>query len=105
MSLLLLPLHAEAQRAGLHLDLARLRLGLLGKEDAQHAVAALRGDVSTLHRGGEREAAAEGAVVPLDAVIALSLVGVLELALAAPSQRVPRQLDIDPFGLHFRQPD
>jgi hypothetical protein len=32
MSLLLVPLHAEARRSGLHLDLARLRLGLLGRK-------------------------------------------------------------------------
>src|SRR5712691_7807179 len=48
MLLLLLPVPAEA-RVGLHLDLARLRLGLLGKEDAQHAVAALRRDRSEEH--------------------------------------------------------
>src|SRR4051812_2505628 len=64
-------------RIDLHLDLPRLRLILLGQEDAQHAVAALRGDVAQLHCRGQREAAAEGAVVALDAVIVLPLVGVL----------------------------
>src|ERR1700682_645655 len=105
MSLLLLPLYAEARRAGLNFDLARLRLGLLGKEDAQHAVAALRPDVPHLHRRGEREAAAEAAGVALDAVIALPLCGVLELALAAQGERVALELDVDVVGIDLGQLD
>src|SRR5438477_10556810 len=88
------PLPGET-RVGLHLDLPRLRLRLLGKEDAQHAIAALRGDVPHLHCRGQREAAAEAAVGPLDTVIPLLLVGVLELALAAQVQRVALELDVD----------
>src|SRR5438067_2841369 len=92
-------------RIDLHLDLARLRLALLGQEDAQHAVAALRGDVAQLHCRGQREAAAEGAVVALDAVIVLPLVGVLELALAAQRQRVALELDVDVVGVDLGQLD
>src|SRR5438105_1292144 len=92
-------------RAGLHLDLARLRLRLLGKEDAQHAIAALRRDVSHLHRRGQRKSPGEAAVGPLDAVIPLLLVGVLELALAAQGQRVALELDVDIVGIDLRQLD
>src|SRR3954466_6201125 len=82
-------------RLDLHLDLARLRLALLGQEDAQYPVTGRGGDGPELHCRGQREAAAEGAVVTLDAVIVLPLVGVLELALAAQGQRVPFELDVD----------
>src|SRR5438067_12097142 len=70
-----------------HLDLARHRLALLGQEDAQHAVAALRADVFQVHCRGQREAADEGSDVTTDAVIVLPPVGVLELALAAQYMR------------------
>jgi hypothetical protein len=44
-------------------------------------------------------------VVALDAAIALSLVGVLELALAAQGQRVAFELDVDVVGIDLRQLD
>src|SRR5712671_7612560 len=67
----------------LHLDLARLGLGPLRQHDAQHAVPALGRDVLGVHGSGQREAAAERAVGPLDAVVALALLSLLQLALAA----------------------
>src|SRR2546430_17520954 len=95
------PLPGET-RVSLHLDLARLRLRLLGKEDAQHAIAALRRDVPQLHCRGQRKSPVEAAVGPLDAVIPLLLVGVLELALAAQGQRVAFELDVDIVGIDLR---
>src|SRR6202048_663670 len=90
--LLLLPQHTGAR---LHLDLARLRLCLLRQEDAQHAVAALRGDVPPLYGGRHREGAGVASILALDAVIALLLVGPLELAFAAQLQDVSLDLDVD----------
>src|SRR2546425_747567 len=92
-------------RVGLHLDLARLRLRLLGKEDAQHAIVALRRDVPHLHCRGQRKSPGEAAVGPLDAVIPLLLVGVLELALAAHGERVALEPDVDIVGIDLRQLD
>src|SRR2546426_5095543 len=92
-------------RVGLHLDLARLGLRLLGKEDAQHAIVALRRDVPHLHCRGQRKSPGEAAVGPLDAVIPLLLVGVLELALAAQGERVALEPDVDIVGIDLRQLD
>src|SRR6266446_7465288 len=98
------PLPGET-RVSLHLDLARLRLRLLGKEDPQHAIAALRRDVPHLHCRGQRKSPGEAAVRPLDAVIPLLLVGILELSLAAQGQRVALDLDVDIVGIDLRQLD
>src|SRR5207302_8939173 len=98
------PLPGET-RVSLHLDLARLRLRLLGKEDAQHAIAALRRDVPHLHCRGQRKSPGEAAVGPLDAVIPLLLVGILEFSLAAQGQRVALELDVDIVGIDLRQLD
>src|SRR5437899_7483859 len=94
------PLPGET-RVSLHLDLARLRLRLLGKEDAQHAIAALRRDVSRLHCRGQRKSPGEAAVGPLDAVIPLLLFGVLELALSAQGHRVALELVFEIVGIDF----
>src|SRR5207245_11174260 len=92
------PLPGET-RVSLHLDLARFRLRLLGKEDAQHAVAALRRYVRRVHRRGQRKSPAEASVGPLDAVIPLLLVDILELALAPQCQRIALDLDVDVVGI------
>src|SRR2546425_6820665 len=78
---------------------------LLGKEDAQHAIVALRRDVPHLHCRGQRKSPGEAAVGPLDAVIPLLLVGVLELALAAQGERVALEPDVDVVGIDLRQLD
>src|SRR5256712_6012190 len=96
------PLPGET-RVSLHLDLARLRLGLLGKEDAQHAIAALRRDVPRLHCRGQRKSPGEAAVGPFDAMIPLLPIEVLELALAAQGQRVALELDVDVAGIDLWQ--
>src|SRR5882762_8422558 len=57
----------------LHLDLPRLGLRPLGQHDAQHAVPALGRDVLGVDRAVQREAAAERAVGPLDAVVRFAL--------------------------------
>src|SRR5713101_7731147 len=48
--LLLLLIAPDEAGVGPHLDLARLRLRLLRQRDAQHALAALRGNVPHLYR-------------------------------------------------------
>src|SRR6267143_1124938 len=87
----------------LNLDLLRLDLGLLGKPDAQHAIAAFSGGVLGLHRRRHREGAAERTVAPLDAVVQLALVGLLQPAIAAQRERVALDLDFHLFGVHFGQ--
>src|ERR1700694_627706 len=80
----------------LHLRLALLRLdlALLGEPDAQHAIAEFSGGVLGLHRRRHREGAAERTVVPLDAVVQLALVGLLQPTVATQSERVALDLDI-----------
>src|SRR3954465_3984904 len=85
--LLLHPLPGQAG-AHLHLDLARLGLRLLRQEDAQPAVAAPRRHVVHVDGRRQRATAPETPIGPLDAMISLLLVGVLELALAAQGERV-----------------
>src|SRR5437879_10829065 len=103
--LLLLRIAPGQAGVGPDLDLARLRLRLLGQRDAQHAVTALSGNVPDLYRRRQREGAAETSVVPLDAVVALLLVGALELALPTQRQRVALDLDVDVVRVDFGQPD
>src|SRR3954471_8926018 len=88
-------------RIGLHhLHLARLGLRLLRKEDAQDAVAGLRGDVSRLHRQRQGESPGEGAIGPLDAVISILVPGVLELSLAVTG--ASRAADLDAGAGRYR---
>src|SRR3981189_1097512 len=87
----------------LHLDLLRLDLGLLGKPDAQHAIAAFSGGVLGIHRRRHREGAAERTVAPLDAVVELALIGLLQPAIAAQRERVALDLDFDVLCLYLGQ--
>src|SRR5207253_6828940 len=87
----------------LHLDLPRLGLRPLRQHEPQHAVPALGRDVLGVHRAGQREAAAEGAVGALDPVVAFALLGLLQLALAANRQLVRLDLDVDILRVHLGQ--
>src|SRR5712664_1362620 len=99
LGLLAEPLHS----LHLHLDLLRLDLRLLGEPDAQHAIAAFSGGVLGLHRRRHREGATERTVVPLDAVVHLALVGLLQPAIAAQRERVALDLDFHVLCLYLGQ--
>src|SRR2546422_1345745 len=87
----------------LYLDLLRLDLGPLGESDPQHATAAFGGGVLGVHRRRHGEGAAERTVVPLDAVVQLALVRLLQLSITAERERVALDLDVHVLCVHLGQ--
>src|SRR5208282_4653177 len=85
------------------LDLLRLCLLQFGQLHRQHAVLVLGLHRIQLHRVRQGEGAAEGAVVALHAESILFLEILLVLALAAQSERVVLDADVDVFLQHVRQ--
>ena len=79
-------------------DLARLGGFLLGKGDGQHAVLVSGRNFSVSNVGGTAKLRTKFAVAALDAVIALCVFVLLELALPRDGQGLVFHADIDVFG-------
>src|SRR6185369_13193422 len=78
----------------LHLDRPGLRLGLLREGDGEDAVLSLRLDPLRVERAGQREGPGERPVGPLDAVVVLPLVLLLELPLAPDGEDAVLEPDV-----------
>ena len=101
-------LKSPAEPASADLDLLRLRLGRLGDGDGQDAVVELGLDGVLVHPGRQAERAREGAVGPLDPVVVVLRLVLLELALALEGEDVVLDGDLDlllrdtgQLGLHL----
>src|SRR5712692_5480833 len=96
-------LRERGRAVHLHLDLLRLRLGLLGERDPEYPVAAFGAGVLRVYRRRHREGAAERTVAPLDAVVRVALVRIFQAALPAQSERVALDLDVHVPCVHLGQ--
>src|SRR5438046_5662902 len=93
----------ETSRRCFDLYLARLSGLLLGKGDGKHAVLVRGADVFRVERVGHRKAAREVAVVAFDAVIAVTGILLLELALARNGEGLIFDAYIDILEIDIRQ--
>src|SRR5438105_7851369 len=90
-------------RRGVDLDRPGLRFLPLGQGQGQHAVLVLGVGLLRVDRAGQREAAHERAIRPLDTMVIVLLRLVLELALALEVQGAVIDADLDVLRVHARQ--
>src|SRR5712692_1620436 len=99
------PLHPDLLAGSGHADLDLLGLGLFALRDGQcqHPVAVIGLDGVRIDAVAQREAAAEGAVRPLDPQVIVFRHSLLELAFAANGQNVVLHADVEVLLVNVRE--
>src|SRR4029077_11503540 len=91
--------------ADVYPDLLRLRFGLLGQADLQHAFVVVSGDVFRIHCLRQAEAASEAPILTLHTTEILFFLFLLELTLAVHGEGVVLDADVEVFLIDPRDFD